>query len=208
MRAIWALLACLTVLAGCASGGTSTPVRAAGSVPTVDPAAVESAGYEHHRTANRTLNATVSVTVEGDIEAQESQDVAATIPVAVYRRSTAAGPAVVAVAASPSVQVLENPPMSADPLETLSTAELVGFVQSAYGEPTDLRKLETTSVQLLDVETDLVTHEGRTGEESQRVTVRVARAESSDEMITVVAVHPASVTESDRVRTVIGGVTH
>ena len=106
-------MAVLAVLAGCSDGGTATPARPAGSAATVPSDAATEAGYTPDGSTEITVNTTLRADLEGDIEVREFVDVVATVPVSRYRRSTDGGPAVVAVAASPEVQVIEDPPSTA-----------------------------------------------------------------------------------------------
>lgn len=209
-RAVLALGAgALVAVAGC-TGGQETPVAASGATAEVRDAAAAEAGYEHVETTDRTVEATLTATLEGDVQVDAREDVDATVPVARYRRETDDGPAAFAVAASPSVQVVENPPESRDPLSTLSTAELVAFVQSSYGEPSDLREGDARPAEMLGAETDLVTHRGTAARDGRavEVAVRVARAEDAGDVVTAVAVHPATVEEGDRVAALLGALTH
>ena len=204
------VVAAMLVLAGCATGAPRTPVEASGGAATVPAAATADVGYEHVGTATRRLNATVAVTLSGDVEVTERQPVNASVPVARYRRSTSAGPSVVALAASPLVQVVENPPRSGDPLSTLSTAVLVAFVQSTYGEPTDLAEAGTRTVEVLGVQTDLTTYRGTAALDGGhvRVAVHVARVEHGGDVVTVVAVHPRTVDERDRLVALLDATRH
>lgn len=196
------------VLAGCSGGGPSRVV-AAGSPATVDDGALSAAGYEPAGTTSPTLNTTVEATISGDVELNGQRPVTATTPVATYRRGTAAGPALVAVAAAPAVRPIENQPVVRNPLGTLSTAELVAYLQSTYA----LDRLDRTgnaTVRLLGNETAAPTYTGtgtRDGE-SVPVVVTVATVRDGEEFVTVVTVEPQSTADRDRVRQLLAGVTH
>lgn len=194
--------------AGCV-GGDSGPVRANGSPATFGADAVADAGYERVGVTNRSLNATLTTTLEGDIEAQASEDVVATIPVAQYRRP-GDPPSILAVASSPVVQILENPPRSSDPLSTLSTADLVGFVQTTYGNVGELERVDDRTVTVLDEETSLVTYRGTATAAGTALDVRVsvARVRDDGDVVTVVAVRPADTEETSDVDTLLGALEH
>ena len=211
-------VAVLAVLAGCSDGGTATPARPAGSAATVPSDAATEAGYTPDGSTEITVNTTLRADLEGDIEVREFVDVVATVPVSRYRRSTDGGPAVVAVAASPEVQVIEDPSIDRDPLSALSTARLVGAVQQTY-DASDLSETGRREVTLLGTETDLVTYRGRArltenGTASERpaenrtVAVHVARAAHDGDVVTVVAVGPAGRPDADRVAMLVAAVTH
>ena len=102
-------MAVFAALAGCSGSGTATPARPAGSAATVPSDAATEAGYTPDGSTEITVNTTLRADLEGDIEVREFVDVVATVPVSRYRRSTDGGPAMVAVAASPEVQVIEDP---------------------------------------------------------------------------------------------------
>lgn len=202
-------VAALAVLAGCSGGGTETPARVAGSPATVPADAASEAGYTHAGTTEVVVNATLRVDLEGDIEVSEFQDVVATVPVSRYRRSTPEGPVVVSVAASPNVQVVENPPVDRDPLSTLSTARLAGTVQSAY-DVANLSERRTREVTLLGSETDLVTYHGRgrrNGTDRRQVAVHVARAAHAGDVVTVVAAGPRGA-DGDGLTSLVAAVDH
>lgn len=197
------------VVAGCAGSDGGEPVRTSGSPASFEGAPLEESDYDRAGRTNRTLNATLTVTIEGDIEGRESKDVRATIPVSTYR---AAGdpPSVVAVASSPLVEVIENPPESEDPLNTLSTSRLVEFVQSTYAEPTDLEAVSERSVTALGSETTLVTYAGSASVDGRAVDVRVhvVRVEHDGDVVTVVGIGPAGTDGTDRLVGVLEGLEH
>jgi hypothetical protein len=197
-------------MAGCGSEAPRTPVAADGAAATVPPDTAGDAGYEHGATTTPPVNATLEVTLEGDVEITERQPVNASVPVATYRRSTDAGPSVLAVAASPVVQVVENPPRSGDPLSTLSTGELVTFAQSDYAEPADLAERGSSEVRLLGESTALTTYHGTAVRDGDRVevAVHVARVEHDGDVVTTVAVHPRAVDEHDWIATLLAAVQH
>lgn len=204
-------LALLAVTAGClGSFGDSDRERVAGTPAALDEDAAAEAGYERAGGTNHTLNATITVKLQGDVEGRESQDVTATVPVTTYNRSTDNGPAVLAVASSPHVQVVENPPSGGDPLGTLSTAELVGAVQTTYENPADLTETDTRTVQMLGTETTLTTYHGTAirGDSRVDVTVHVGRARDGGDVVTLVAVHPRGSDERDRVVDLAGAIRH
>lgn len=209
-RAVLALGAgAIGVTAGCI-GGQKSPVSASGSAAEVPADTVARADYEHVETATRTANVTLTVTLEADVQGRESKDVAASVPVARYRRSTDDGPATVAVAASPLVQVVENPPESRDPLSTLSTRGLVGFVQSGYGEPDGLEEVGTRTVEMLGTDVEMVTHHGTATDDGEdvAVAVHVARVDDGADVVTAVAIHPREVDEGDRIAVLLAGLVH
>lgn len=179
-----ALLA-LVVLGGCAGGGGPETVSAA-ATPVAAPAdAAATAGYESTGTTERRLNATVTAELEGDISVTERVDVEATVPVATYRRTD--GPGVAAVAASPQVQVVENPPVDRDPLATLSTADLVAFL---LNRSVDVERTGERTVELLGETATLSTH-GGTDADGDPVVVWVVRAEGDAAAVTAVGLAPA-----------------
>lgn len=172
---------------GCLGG--DAPVRAAGS-----PARFDAPDeYERVRATNRTLNATVTVTLQGDVEGRESADVVATVPVWTYRRN-GTPPRVVAVASSPYVRVIENPPSGGDPLSTLSTAGVVEFVQDAYGQVTAVRERDARTVTTLERESTVRTYRATARRDGSDVplTLHVARVRDGGDVVTVVVVHPAA----------------
>jgi hypothetical protein len=203
-------LALVVVLsaAGCLGGGSEL-VRATGSPATFGSDAAAAAGYERVGVTNRTLNATLTTTVEGDSEGRTSKDVTATIPLALYR-TAGDPPSVVAVASSPVVQLLENPPRSSDPLSTLSTAELVAFVQPTYGEVDTLERVDERAVTVLDEETTLVVYRGTTTAAGTALDVRVGvvRVRDAGDVVTVVAVGPGSTDRTDDVVSLLGSLEH
>ncbi|MFB6106253.1 MAG: DUF6517 family protein [Halobacteriaceae archaeon] len=184
--------------AGCL-GSDGGPVRAAGT-----PAGLaDGTGYDRVAATNRTLNATVTRTVMGDVEGRTSLDVVATVPVRTYRD----GEAVLAVASSPYVTVVENPPQGGDPLSTLSTAATVAFVQDRYADVRDVRRVSEDDVAMLGTETTLVTARARATRAGadRAVRIRVARVRHEGDVVTVVAVAapeggPAPATPLQRVR--------
>lgn len=201
-------LAVVLSIAGCL-GGDSAPVRASGSPATLGSDAVADAGYERVGATNRTLNATLTTTVEGDIQGRASEDVVATIPVALYRTS-GDPPSVVAVASSPVVQLLENPPRSSDPLSTLSTAELVAFVQTTYGDVGDIERVDDRTVTVSGEETALVTYRGTATVAGAALDVRVGvvRVHDEGDVVAVVAVGPADAGTIEDVASLLGTLEH
>lgn len=191
MRPPWRALALVVALgavtAGCLGNGEAVQVQGqAASVP--DPG---EAGYESLRSHDLTLNETITITLSGDVEGRASQDVRARIPVRTYRSTD--GSAAVAVAASPYVEVIENPPKGSDPLSERSTAALVGLVQDAYSDVGEVRETGTTSITLLGNETDVRHYETTATRDGERadVAVSVARIRHAGDVVTVVAVYPA-----------------
>lgn len=201
-----AAVALLLVLAGCLGGG-GEPVRATGSPASLPPDATGE--YEAAGETNRTLNATVTVTLAADVEGRESTDVAATVPVATYRRATDP-PAVLAVASSPRVEVVENPPAYGDPLGTLPPAELVPFVQATYAEPTELSETDEATVAVLGTGATLRTYRGSAVLDGESVPVRVhvVRVTHGGDVVTAVAVHGADASEQDRIGSLLGELRH
>lgn len=204
-----ALTVALSVPAAGCLGDDSTPVRASGSPATFGSDTVADAGYERVGVTNRTLNATLTTTLKGDIEAQESKDVVAEIPVSLYRRP-GDPPSVVAVASSPVVQLLENPPRSSDPLSTLSTAELVAFVQTTYGDVGGIERTDDRTVTVLGEETTLVTYRGTATAAGTALDVRlrVGRVRDDGDVVTVVAVRPAATDDTSDVGSLLGALEH
>ncbi|MFB6309456.1 MAG: DUF6517 family protein [Haloarculaceae archaeon] len=201
-------LVCLSVLAGC-SGGGPAPVTVEGTPATVPSAILSDVGYEDAGTTERRVNTTLTVTIQGDIEGRASQPVNATIPVSTYRRQTGSGPAIISVTASPSVAVVENPRTTADPLGEYGPAALLAFAQSAYSEA-DLEQRGSSDVALLNTTGTMRTYRGtavRDGERTQ-VTVHIVEATHRDDVVRVVAVHPATVDERDRIRRLVGRLRH
>ncbi|QIO22203.1 DUF6517 family protein [Haloarcula sp. JP-L23] len=200
-------LVAVVALAGC-SGGPSRVV-AAGSPAAVDTAALDGTGYEYVGTTNRTLNTTVQSAISGDVQLDAERPVTATTPIATYRRGTDSGPALLLVATAPAVRPVENQPTVRNPLGTLSTADLVGYLQSTYAVES-LTRGENATVRLLGNETvartdtGVATYDGK----STRVVVTVASVRDGDEFVTVVAVAPRSVADHERVKRVVAGVTH
>ena len=194
--------------AGCL-GGDSEPVRASGSPATFGDGAAADAGYEPVGVTNRTLNATLTTTVEGDIQGQASEDVVAAIPVAQYRTS-GDPPSVVAVASSPSIQLLENPPRSSDPLSTLSTSDLVAFVQTTYGDVGDIEWADNRTVTVLGEEATLVAYRGSASAAGTTLDVRVGvvRVRHEGDVVTVVAVGPRDAAPTDDVVSLLGVLEH
>jgi len=178
-------LAALVALAGCGGGGAPDTVEAAATPAAVPADAAAAAGYEATATTERRLNATVTAELEGDISVTERVDVRATVPVTTYRRTD--GPGTAAVAASPLVQVVENPPVARDPLATLSTGELVALL---FDRSVDVERTNERTVPALDGEATLAVHEG-TDADGAAVLVWVVRAEREDAVVTVVGVAPA-----------------
>ncbi|PSP77324.1 hypothetical protein BRC81_10115 [Halobacteriales archaeon QS_1_68_20] len=203
-----AALASLLVLAGCLGGNEL--VTATGSPASVQGEAVAEAGYERAGSAELTVEQTLTVTLQADVEGRESVDVNATVPVERYRRTTADGPAVLAVASSPSVTVIENPPKSRDPLGERSTAGLVTLLQSTYEDPTDLSSTSSRPVETLDREAELVTYRGTAIRDGERVdvAVHVLTVEHEDNVVTAVAIHPAGVDERDRIAKLLAALDH
>lgn len=195
-------LCALVALAGCSAGAESTPVAASGSTVELPEGSVAEAGYDHTGTTEKRINATLRAELEGDISVTEVVDVRATVPVARYRRSTSDGPAVVAVASSPSVQLVENPPITRDPLSTLSPTALARFVQSTYplDVVSDAAESEVTvggeSVRLLTYDARLNRSASGTAAstpplpDDAPLTVRVVCVDRSDDVLTVVSVTP------------------
>lgn len=202
-------LAVLVVFAAGCVGGESDPLRASGSPAAVDPGVAADAGFERVGLANRTLNETVTVTIQGDIEGRESRDVVATVPVTTYRRG-GDPPTVLAVASSPRVQVIENPPQSADPLAEPSTGRLVAFVQSTYRDLTNVREVGERTVPALGGEATVVTYAGTASVDGETVDVRVrvARVAHEGDVVTVVLVHPAGRADGDRLAALLRGIDH
>lgn len=210
MRLGLGLVVLVVLVAGCGTESPRTPVEASGGEATVPPDPAAEVDFEHAGTTTHRLNVTVEVTLEGDVAVTERQPVNATIPVATYRRSTESGPSVVAVASSPLVQVVEDPPESRDPLSTLPTAELVSFVQSTYEEPEALSEAGTRQVDLLGEEDELTTYHGtadRDGD-SVDVAVHVVRTNHEGDVVTVVAVHPLNADERDRLDELLAAIRH
>lgn len=181
-------VALFVVVAGC---GGSSQVERSGSPATVADDALVETDYEAVGVTNRTLNATLTVTLQGDIEGRESVDVAATIPVATYRRGGDA-PTVVTVAASPAIEVIENPRRVRDPVGSLSPVERVGFLQDAY-DVSDLSEAGTETVTVFGSEATLRTFEGTATRDGEPVdvTVLALAVRHDDDVVHVVAVAPA-----------------
>lgn len=194
--------------AGCL-GGDSEPVRASGSPATFERGAAADAGYERVGVTNRTVNATLATTLEGDIEGRASEDVTATVPVALYR-TDGDPPSVVAVASSPAVRLLENPPRSSDPLAALSTAELVAFVQTTYRDVGGVEWIENRTVTGLGEEATLVAYRGSAtaGGTALDVRVGVVRVRDEGDVVTVVAVGPAGADPTDDAASLLGALEH
>lgn len=177
----------LAVTAGCLGDGEA--VRASGSPATIEGA--DAAGLDAVGARDLSVNATITVTLQADVEGRESQDVVATVPVRAYR--SADGVAVVAVAASPYVEVIENPPTGGDPLSERDTAALLALVQDDYAAPEDVREVGTESVTALGERAEMVRYAGTARRDGERreVVASVVRVRHEGDVVTVVGVRPA-----------------
>lgn len=200
-------VALLVVLAGCSSG--TEHVEAEGASARVPADALSETGYERVSAVERTVNATLIVTLQGDVQGRNSVDVTATVPVVTYRRGTDPA-AVFAVASSPSVTVVENPEQTADPLSTRSPAALVEFVQSTYANVTGVEQTDTASVTMLGGETAVRTYRATatTDGSSTAILVDIARVAHDGDVVTVVAVRPASGDNPGRSSALFEAVRH
>lgn len=179
----------LALVAGCVG---DEQVTASGTEATFD-----AGEYEHLETVERSVEEQITVVLQGDIEGRESADVSATVPVATYERGSP--PTIVAVASSPYVQVIDNPPKGGDPLSERSPAGVAAIVQDTYAEVSDLDAVESRPVTLLGNESELTTYEGTATRDGESVDVRVdlVRARHDGDVVTVVVVRPASAEPPD-----------
>lgn len=206
MRTPWHVLAIVVALAAVTGGclGNGERIEVAGQPASVpDPG---DAGYEALGSHDLTVNETITITLSGDVEGRSSQEVRATIPIRTYRRT--GGAAVVAVAASPHVQVIENPPKGSDPLSARSTAPLLEFVQDRYSDFQGVGETDSESVPILGNETTLQHYEATATRNGERVDVvaSVARARHAGDAVTVVAIRPAD--EDANLAALLEGLQH
>lgn len=194
-------LALVLVLAGCAGGGggeattDAPPLRATATPATVSPAALDDTGYAERRADTPRLNTTITATIEGDVTLRTTRDVSVTTARRVYARSTADGPAVVALYTVPGVQPFENADLVKNPADALSTAALVTRAQPVYADVRDLSQVGERTVSLLGNETTLTRYRAtatQNGTRTVTVAVAVATVAHGDDYVTVVAVTPRS----------------
>ncbi|WP_416839080.1 DUF6517 family protein [Haloferax sp. DFSO52] len=213
-------LAFVVVLAGCL-GGTTT---IAASPATIPASAYESHGYVHG-------NSTV-VPFSYDVGAgPASQTVGVEVWVSGYSKTTADDDVtVLAVVSSPDREVAGQ---SVNPLANLGNRELVGvglgYLADAQAlgnvpEVNGLREVDARTVTILGDETELVTYEGTVVVEpgettvdgepvayeggSADVRIHVATVEHDGDIIVVVAVHEASVDETDSIASLASAIEH
>lgn len=202
------LLVTLVVTAGCSLQPDSEPIRASASVASVPDATLDSTGYEPVGAGSPWLNVTVTESIQGDVELSSTRDVRARTQVRTYRRTTDAGPAFVAVHATPAVRLFENRNRTMNPARELSTAELANRTQPTYSEISGVKQTGTRTMTLLGDETTGVVYRAsatRDGE-STSVEILLATVERGGDFVTVVATVPAGADDRSRVRTLVEAV--
>lgn len=210
MRRALTLLAVLVVLtAGCSGGGGSDdPIVAAASPATIDDAARSGTGYEPALASNATYDTSFTVTIQGDVESQATFRVTATVRRRVYRRSTPAGPATVALLSEPTVKPSEAFGSRFNPFGDRSPATLVA--NATRYAASGLERRGNRSVTVLGNRTTLATFEGTVSrdEGSMPATVGVATVRHGTDDVTVVVVTPREADERAAVDDLLAGIEH
>jgi len=208
----WVILVLVVVVstAGCSGGGSGSdgPIVAEASPATVGGDVLSETGYERVSSTNETLNTSFTLSIQGDVEAQPTFEVTATVHRAVYRRSLPEGRATFAVLSVPTVKPSEALASRVDPFGDRTAAALVA---NATGHAVSgLEHRENRRVTMLGNETTLRLFEGtvaRDGEEAA-ATVAVATVRDGTDEITAAAVYPRSADERAAVERLLAGIEH
>lgn len=193
-----ALLVLLVLSTGCIGFITGSEPQSFEAKPAaVGGDAASSAGYQETsgptaQTVNRTFSA-----------GGESRTVQVTNYLTEYRKTVDAGPlgsadaAVFAVVSTPKVEVLGQ---TFNPVGDVNESELARMAQSKYDGFSVGEKQGSTTVDALGSETEVAKFAGRAtvaGEASVDVYVHVARIETGDDYLVVVAVYPQLLSGED-----------
>lgn len=214
MRRALALLAALVVLtAGCSGpgggGGSSDgPIVAAAAPATIDDAALSETGYERVSATNETHNTSFTITIQGDVQANPTFEVRATVHRAVYRRSLDGGSATVALLSTPTVKPSEQLASRIDPFRDRTPA---GIAENATGATvSELRHRENRTVTVLGNETTMRLFEGTVARDGGEIdaTVGVAAVRDGTDEVTVAVVYPREADERAAVDRLLAGIEH
>jgi hypothetical protein len=210
MRRALALLAVLAVLtAGCTGGGGSEdPIVATAAPATIDEAALSETGYERVSATNETHNTSFTITIQGDVQANPTFEVRATVHRAVYRRSLDGGSATVALLSVPTVRPSEQLASRIDPFRERTPAETVANATGVAAA--DLRHRGNRTVRMLGNETTMRLFDGTVGRDgaSTAATVGLATVRDGTDEVTVVVVTPREADERAAVDDLLAGVEH
>ncbi|MFB6192280.1 MAG: DUF6517 family protein [Haloarculaceae archaeon] len=212
MRRALALLVVLVVLtAGCSGGGSDGgdgPIVASASPATIDEAVLAETGYERVLATNETHNTSFTLTIQGDVQANPTFEVRATVHRAVYRRSLDGGSATVALLSVPTVKPSEQLASRIDPFRARTPAETAANATGA--DVSGLRHRDNRTVTVLGNETTMRLFDGTVARDGAAVdaTVGVATVRDGTDAVTVVVVTPRGADERAAVDRLLAGVRH
>lgn len=198
----------LVSFAGC-SMLTGGPVTFGANKATVSEQALSQTNYEEQSVNQSVITRNVSA-------AGQSKTVKVTNWIAQYDRSVDLGPlgsqraAVFSVVASPQVNVLGK---SFNPIGDYPRERIVMMLQSRYESIDNVQPVGNYSATVLGHNTTVGKFSAEAklvGGQSADVYVHVTRVQDGDDYVLAVAVYPQRLddTESEHVRTLLGGVQH
>lgn len=203
------MLTCLLVTAGCVGVLTGAePLTFEAGTASVSPAAQEAAGYEEVRRDVQAMTREVSA-------AGQTREVEVTNHLVEYSRSASVATvgagelARLVILTTPAVEVLGR---TFNPVGDLSNRELAEEVQSQYDGLGSLEPAGERTVDVLDTRATLSTFTGEatvgpTGE-AVELTLHVTRIRAGGDFLVVIAVHPSLLDETNRVDTMLAGLSH
>jgi hypothetical protein len=129
---------------------------------------------------------------------------------ATYRRDTERGPATFVAYATPALRPAESVNATVTLAAERDTAALIGDVQTVDADVNDVTRVGNRTVTLLGNQTTLRAYEATATVGGRRVDVTIYRASVryGDDNVSVPVVAPAGVDERERVRSLVGAVSH
>lgn len=204
-RAILTGVPTALLLGGCTDLLTGDEQRFEAETAVVAEATLSDTGYEEKRVED--------MTIERNFD-RVDRTVVVVNRLAEYSRSVNIGPiggelARFTVLATPKVEVGPVGPLN--PIEEMSNKEVAEMVQQEYDSVENIERVGTRDVDLLGGTTEISKFRADTqtqAGESIEVFIHIGKAESGNDFVLAIGVHPRDVDEQENVDAMMTGVEH
>lgn len=204
-RAVLAGVPTALLMGGCTSLLSGEDVTFEADTALVAESALSDTDYEEKRVEDQTIERNFD---------QVDQTVVVVNRIAEYSREVSVGPlggelARFTVLATPTVEVGPVGPLN--PVDDMDNQELAEMVQDEYDGVENVQQVSERDVTLLGNTTTVTkfSAEAQTQSgESVDVYIHLAQAESGEDFVVAIGVHPQDIDEQDNVDTLMAGVEH